>query len=138
MAKLTPQLKSALQVYRDDYQTFVLPDETSFLLCQYGCLEIRGEKKERRNLKRKKTEEMMSKRTLLVWGVAILCFIVLMVVTPKIPQSEQYHDFADQREFFGKDISLFSPEFLSYFAPKTFPTMILVLSNRRNLMLEIC
>ncbi|XP_071935874.1 uncharacterized protein [Coffea arabica] len=44
---------------------------------------------------------MMSKRTLLVWGVAILCFIVLMVVTPKIPQSEQYHDFADQREFFG-------------------------------------
>lgn len=44
---------------------------------------------------------MMSKRTLLVWGVAILCFIVLMIVTPKIPQSEEYHDFADQREFFG-------------------------------------
>ena len=138
MDKLTPQRKAELQVYRADDQTVVLAEETSFFPRHYGCLEIRGEKKERRNLKRKKTEEMMSKRTLLVWGVAILCFIVLMVVTPKIPQSEQYHDFADQREFFGKDISLFSPEFLSYFAPKTFPTMILVLSNLRNLMLEIC
>ncbi|KAL3515629.1 hypothetical protein ACH5RR_022531 [Cinchona calisaya] len=44
---------------------------------------------------------MISKRSLLVWGVAILCFIVLMIVTPKIPQSQEYHDFADQREFFG-------------------------------------
>ncbi|XP_065872678.1 uncharacterized protein [Euphorbia lathyris] len=43
----------------------------------------------------------MRKRTLLAWGVAILCFIVLMIVTPSIPQSEEYHDFADQREFFG-------------------------------------
>lgn len=37
----------------------------------------------------------------LVWAVAILCFVVLMIVTPAIPQSEAYHDFADQREFFG-------------------------------------
>ncbi|KAI8567205.1 hypothetical protein RHMOL_Rhmol02G0102600 [Rhododendron molle] len=43
----------------------------------------------------------MKKRTLLAWGVAILCFVVLMIVTPAIPQSEAYHDFADQREFFG-------------------------------------
>eukprot|EP00257_Ricinus_communis_P009963 XP_002529266.2 uncharacterized protein LOC8285161 [Ricinus communis] len=43
----------------------------------------------------------MRNRTLLAWGVAILCFIVLMIVTPSIPQSEEYHDFADQREFFG-------------------------------------
>lgn len=33
-------------------------------------------------------------------GVAIVIFVVLMVVTPAIPQSQQYHDFADQRELF--------------------------------------
>ncbi|KAG5548671.1 hypothetical protein RHGRI_014126 [Rhododendron griersonianum] len=41
----------------------------------------------------------MKKQTLLAWGVAILCFVVLMIVTPAIHQSEAYHDFADQREF---------------------------------------
>lgn len=40
-------------------------------------------------------------RTVLAWGVAVLCFVVLMIVTPKIPQSEEYHNFADQREFLG-------------------------------------
>ncbi|GMH14995.1 hypothetical protein Nepgr_016836 [Nepenthes gracilis] len=43
----------------------------------------------------------MKYRTVLVWAVAILCFVVLMIVTPAIPQSEEYHDFADKREFFG-------------------------------------
>ncbi|RVX04692.1 hypothetical protein CK203_023449 [Vitis vinifera] len=43
----------------------------------------------------------MRRRTIYVWGLAILCFVVLMIVTPAIPQSEAYHDFADQREFFG-------------------------------------
>lgn len=43
----------------------------------------------------------MRKRTLYVWGVAIICFVVLMIVTPAIPQSQEYHNFADQREFFG-------------------------------------
>ncbi|KAK9929255.1 hypothetical protein M0R45_026359 [Rubus argutus] len=48
----------------------------------------------------------MKKRTLYVWGVAILCFLVLMLVTPAIPQSQAYHDFADQREFFRSIPSL--------------------------------
>ncbi|GFY94722.1 senescence associated gene 18 [Actinidia rufa] len=43
----------------------------------------------------------MRKRTVFAWGVAILCFVVLMIVTPAIPQSQEYHDFADQREFLG-------------------------------------
>lgn len=43
----------------------------------------------------------MRKRTIWAWGVAILCFVVLMIVTPAIPQSQAYHDFADQRNFFG-------------------------------------
>ncbi|XP_024040866.1 uncharacterized protein LOC18042445 isoform X2 [Citrus clementina] len=43
----------------------------------------------------------MRKRTVYAWGVALICFIVLMIVTPAIPQSEEYHDFADQRKFFG-------------------------------------
>ncbi|CAI9103847.1 OLC1v1002420C1 [Oldenlandia corymbosa var. corymbosa] len=40
-------------------------------------------------------------RPALIWIVAIFSFIVLMIVTPKIPQSEAYHNFADQRIFFG-------------------------------------
>ncbi|KAJ6711358.1 hypothetical protein OIU79_007751 [Salix purpurea] len=44
----------------------------------------------------------MSKRGVYGWVVAILCFIILMLVTPSIPQSEEYHNFADQRDlFFG-------------------------------------
>ncbi|KAK9077081.1 hypothetical protein SSX86_005417 [Deinandra increscens subsp. villosa] len=43
----------------------------------------------------------MANRTVMVWIVAIVCFVVLMFVTPTIPQDQEYHDFADQREFFG-------------------------------------
>ncbi|KAG6792522.1 hypothetical protein POTOM_001673 [Populus tomentosa] len=44
----------------------------------------------------------MNKRSVYGWVVAILCFIILMVVTPAIPQSQEYHNFADQRDlFFG-------------------------------------
>nr|CAB3479506.1 unnamed protein product [Digitaria exilis] len=34
------------------------------------------------------------------WAVAVAIFVVLMVVTPAIPQNEDYHDFADQRTLF--------------------------------------
>ncbi|KAJ1435019.1 hypothetical protein SESBI_05391 [Sesbania bispinosa] len=43
----------------------------------------------------------MRNRTVYSWLVAIICFIVLMIVTPAIPQSQEYHNFADQRNFFG-------------------------------------
>ncbi|XP_019418478.1 PREDICTED: uncharacterized protein LOC109329255 isoform X1 [Lupinus angustifolius] len=43
----------------------------------------------------------MRKRTVYAWLVALFCFIVLMIVTPSIPQSQEYHDFADHRRFFG-------------------------------------
>ncbi|KAL1189952.1 hypothetical protein V5N11_012712 [Cardamine amara subsp. amara] len=43
----------------------------------------------------------MKKRTVYAWGSAIIIFIVLMIVTPTIPQSQAYHNFADQRSFFG-------------------------------------
>lgn len=44
----------------------------------------------------------IAKAKIFGWGVAIVIFVVLMIVTPSIPQSEEYHDFADQRElFFG-------------------------------------
>ncbi|XP_010518920.1 PREDICTED: uncharacterized protein LOC104798496 [Tarenaya hassleriana] len=43
----------------------------------------------------------MRRRTMYAWGVPIICFVVLMIVTPAIPQSQAYHDFADQRAFFG-------------------------------------
>ncbi|XXG65411.1 hypothetical protein AAC387_Pa05g3119 [Persea americana] len=43
----------------------------------------------------------MRKQAVYSWGAAIVCFLVLMIVTPAIPQSQQYHDFADKREFLG-------------------------------------
>ncbi|KAF6152802.1 hypothetical protein GIB67_004631 [Kingdonia uniflora] len=43
----------------------------------------------------------MRKRSIITWLVAILCFVVLMIVTPAIPQSQEYHDFADHRKFLG-------------------------------------
>ncbi|KAF4362177.1 hypothetical protein F8388_010621 [Cannabis sativa] len=43
----------------------------------------------------------MRRRSIWAWVVAIVCFVVLMIVTPAIPQSQEYHDFADQRRFFG-------------------------------------
>jgi hypothetical protein len=44
----------------------------------------------------------MEKSRWIAWGAALVIFGVLMVVSPKIPQSEEYHDFADQRKlFFG-------------------------------------
>ncbi|CAI0375470.1 unnamed protein product [Linum tenue] len=43
----------------------------------------------------------MQKRTIYAWAVALICFVVLMIVTPAIPQSQEYHDFADQRRFLG-------------------------------------
>lgn len=41
-----------------------------------------------------------------MWGAALLCFVVLMLVTPRIPQDESYHDFADQRNLIGVPNSL--------------------------------
>lgn len=43
----------------------------------------------------------MGKRSVWAWVVAVVCFIVLMIVTPAIPQSQEYHNFADQRKFLG-------------------------------------
>ncbi|XP_058091296.1 uncharacterized protein LOC131237502 isoform X2 [Magnolia sinica] len=43
----------------------------------------------------------MKRRTIYACGVAILSFVVLMIVTPSIPQSQEYHDFADQRQYLG-------------------------------------
>ncbi|XP_008781500.1 uncharacterized protein LOC103701271 [Phoenix dactylifera] len=42
----------------------------------------------------------MGRRKFYGWGAAIVIFIVLMIVTPAIPQSQEYHDFADQRKLF--------------------------------------
>lgn len=41
-----------------------------------------------------------------VWGAALFCFIVLMIVTPRLPQDEAYHNFADQRNLIGIPNSL--------------------------------
>lgn len=37
----------------------------------------------------------------LIWGIAVVLFVVLMVLTPAIKQSQSYHTFADRRNFFG-------------------------------------
>ncbi|CAH2066718.1 unnamed protein product [Thlaspi arvense] len=62
--------------------------------------ESLSEKKKQKKKKTKKTKTM-KKRTVYAWGAAIVIFLVLMIVTPTIPQSQAYHDFADQRSFLG-------------------------------------
>ncbi|KAH7366321.1 hypothetical protein KP509_18G072600 [Ceratopteris richardii] len=43
----------------------------------------------------------MDRRRLIITAVSIVSFVVLMLVTPRIPQDPSYHDFADQRNFIG-------------------------------------
>jgi hypothetical protein len=40
------------------------------------------------------------KKKWVAWVAALAIFVVLMLVTPAIPQDEDYHDFADQRPLF--------------------------------------
>ncbi|XP_078434931.1 senescence associated gene 18 [Wolffia australiana] len=42
----------------------------------------------------------MERKTMYVWAVAVICFVILMIITPAIPQSQEYHQFADQRRLF--------------------------------------
>ncbi|KAL8168326.1 hypothetical protein V2J09_009825 [Rumex salicifolius] len=49
----------------------------------------------------------MEERTAYIWTVAVLCVIMLMIVTPTIPQSQSYLDFADKRQFFGRLVQCF-------------------------------
>ncbi|CAN1305308.1 hypothetical protein LINPERPRIM_LOCUS26488, partial [Linum perenne] len=55
----------------------------------------------RRSATKNRKKQKMQKRTIYAWAVAIVCFVVLMLVTPAIPQSQEYHDFADHRHFLG-------------------------------------
>ncbi|KAG5000085.1 hypothetical protein JHK87_021157 [Glycine soja] len=43
----------------------------------------------------------MRKCTVQALGLAIAFFLLLILLTPSIPQPQRYHDFADKREFFG-------------------------------------
>lgn len=36
-----------------------------------------------------------------VWGGGLFCLVLLMLLTPTVPQSQDYHIFADRRNFFG-------------------------------------
>lgn len=40
------------------------------------------------------------RRKWVAWAAAAAIFVVLMLVTPAIPQDEDYHHFADQRTLF--------------------------------------
>lgn len=42
-----------------------------------------------------------------VWGAVAAVCVILMLVTPKIPQDQKYHQFADKRNFFGQFASFF-------------------------------
>lgn len=47
-----------------------------------------------------------------VWGAAAAMFVILMIVTPKIPQDQKYHQFADKRNFFGEWIASPADDFI--------------------------
>lgn len=37
----------------------------------------------------------------IMWGSAAVLFVLLMLITPRIPQDQSYHKFADRRNFYG-------------------------------------
>ncbi|EFJ11664.1 hypothetical protein SELMODRAFT_426141 [Selaginella moellendorffii] len=43
----------------------------------------------------------MASSKALLWVAALLLFLLLMLVTPRIPQDQDYHDFADHRAMLG-------------------------------------
>jgi hypothetical protein len=49
------------------------------------------------------------KKKWVAWAAAAAIFVVLMLVTPAIPQDEDYHDFADQRSLFLGTLPPLSP-----------------------------
>lgn len=65
-----------------------------------------GGDEEKRRLRRRRRRQQraamdVSRRNKWVaWVAAVTIFVVLMLVTPAIPQNEEYHDFADQRRLF--------------------------------------
>uniref|UniRef100_A0A0D9VAM0 Ceramidase n=1 Tax=Leersia perrieri TaxID=77586 RepID=A0A0D9VAM0_9ORYZ len=60
--------------------------------------------KQRRRLRRRRVQkaamDVSRRKKWVAWVAAITIFVVLMLVTPAIPQNEDYHDFADQRLLF--------------------------------------
>ncbi|KAG8053862.1 hypothetical protein GUJ93_ZPchr0001g33185 [Zizania palustris] len=50
-----------------------------------------------------------SRKKWVAWAVAVAIFVVLMLVTPAIPQNEDYHNFADQRRLFSRIMWIFNP-----------------------------
>ncbi|KAL5096319.1 hypothetical protein RYX36_000646 [Vicia faba] len=71
----------------------------------------------------------MRKRSAYTLGIALICFLVLMILTPSIPQSQDYHNFADQRTFFGIPNAL---DVISNFPFLIIGLIGLVLSHHRN------
>ncbi|XP_027367221.1 uncharacterized protein LOC113873341 [Abrus precatorius] len=71
----------------------------------------------------------MRNRTVQACVAAVACFILLFILSPSIPQPQQYHDFADNRKLFGLPNAL---NVISNFPFVVVGLIGLVLCNRRN------
>ncbi|XP_052140019.1 uncharacterized protein LOC127759841 [Oryza glaberrima] len=58
------------------------------------------EKRRRRRRQQRAAMDVSRRKKWVAWVAAVTIFVVLMLVTPAIPQNEEYHDFADQRRLF--------------------------------------
>eukprot|EP00256_Glycine_max_P062142 XP_014631545.1 uncharacterized protein LOC100783174 [Glycine max] len=71
----------------------------------------------------------MRKCTVQALGLAIAFFLLLILLTPSIPQPQRYHDFAEKREFFGLPNA---PNVVANFPFMVIGLIGLVLCHRRN------
>ncbi|KAG5029647.1 hypothetical protein JHK87_013161 [Glycine soja] len=71
----------------------------------------------------------MRKCTVQALGLAIAFFLLLILLTPSIPQPQRYHDFAKKREFFGLPNA---PNVVANFPFMVIGLIGLVLCHRRN------
>lgn len=58
------------------------------------------EEKRPRRRRQRAAMDVSRRKKWVAWVAAVTIFVVLMLVTPAIPQNEEYHDFADQRRLF--------------------------------------
>jgi hypothetical protein len=66
------------------------------------ALTSRGARERDRQTHREQMALDARGQRVVAWGTALLLFVALMIVTPRIPQDQKYHQFADRRNFIGE------------------------------------
>jgi hypothetical protein len=75
--------------------TFFLGEE------RYGVYFSERESEKEKGMVWAVTQQLARGKRTRIWGGAFLCWLCLMLATPKIPHSPKHHLFVDMRNFLG-------------------------------------